>query len=144
MTAMRTGQRPRSKLRRPLVFVWRSAPGWTVVNLGLVLVQGVMQVGQSALSLLGIASLLLSFHWGIGAALVVAAIPGVFARWKFSRRMYAWQKQRTPAERQAWYFDWLLTRDLHAKEIRLFDLGALFMGRFRDLRRLLRREKLEI
>src|SRR5690242_8472753 len=31
-----------SKPLRPLLFVWRGAPGWTLVNLGLVLVQGVL------------------------------------------------------------------------------------------------------
>ena len=91
--------------------------------------------------LLGLAGLLLSFHWGIGAALMLSALPGVFTRWKFSRRMHAWQKERTPAERQAWYFDWLLTRDLHAKEIRLLDLGALFGERFSALRRQLRSDE---
>jgi ATP-binding cassette subfamily B protein len=108
------------------------------------IVTGIMQVGQSGISLLGIAGLLVSFHWGVGAALVAAAIPGVLVRWNYSRSTYAWQKQRTPTERQAWYLDWLLTRDTHAKEIRLFHLGSLFMRRFRDLRRQLRHEKLEI
>jgi ATP-binding cassette subfamily B protein len=108
------------------------------------MVNGVMQIGQNAISLLGLAGLLLAFHWGVGVALVVSAIPGVYTRWKYSRRMYSWQKQRTSAERQAWYFDWLLTRDLHAKEVRLFDLGALFRTRFSDLRRQLRDEKLSL
>jgi ATP-binding cassette subfamily B protein len=108
------------------------------------MVNGVMQIGQNAISLLGLTGLLLAFHWGIGVALVASALPGVFARWKFSRRMHAWQKQRTSSERQAWYFDWLLTRDTHAKEIRLLDLGELFRRRFSELRRQLRREKLGI
>jgi len=63
---------------------------------------------------------------------------------KYAGQTYRWQRQRTPAERQSWYFHWMLTGDVHAKEIRLFDLGSLFMGRFRDLRQQLRRERLEI
>ena len=38
--------------------------------------------------------------------------------------------------------NWLLTGGIHAKEVRLFGLGDLFAARFRDLRRLLRRERL--
>jgi len=38
----------------------------------------------------------------------------------------------------------MLTGDVHAKEIRLFDLGSLFRRRFRDLRQQLRRERIEI
>jgi ATP-binding cassette, subfamily B, bacterial len=106
------------------------------------MVNGVMQIGQNLISLLGLAGLLLALHWGIVAALVLSCLPGVYIRWKFSRQMHAWQKERTASERQAWYFDWLLTRDLHAKEIRLLDLGPLFRGRFAELRRQLREEKL--
>ena len=108
------------------------------------IVNGLVQVAQSGISLLAMAGLLLSFHWGIAAILFVAAIPGLFVRLRYAGQTYRWQRQRTSAERQAWYFHWLLTGDGHAKEIRQFDLGSLFMRRFRDLRQQLRREKIEI
>jgi ATP-binding cassette subfamily B protein len=108
------------------------------------IVNGLAQVGQSGVSLLAMAGLLFSFHWGVVAILFAAAIPGAFVRLRYAGKMYRWQRERTPAERRAWYFNWLLTGDMHAKEIRLFDLGSLFMRRFRDLRQQLRRERLEI
>src|SRR5439155_13237463 len=48
------------------------------------------------------------------------------------------------AERQAWYFNWTLSRDTHAKEIRLFDLGGLFIERFQKLRTQIRQERLRL
>lgn len=108
------------------------------------ILDSLMQVGQSGVSLLAMAGLLFSFHWGIALVLFAAAIPGVLVRLKYSKKMYLWQRRRTPAERKTGYFNWMLTGYSHAKEIRLFNLGGLFVGRFRDLRQQLRRERLKI
>jgi len=108
------------------------------------ILNGLVQVGQNSISLLAMAGLLFSFHWGIAAILFVATIPGLLVRLRYAGLAYRWQRQRTCAERQAWYFHWMLTGDVHAKEIRLFDLGTLFRQRFRDLRRRLRQERIRI
>jgi ATP-binding cassette subfamily B protein len=94
------------------------------------LLHSLLQIGQSSISLLALAGLLYLFH--------------CFVRFKYAVKLYAWERQQTPAERQAWYLSWLLTRDVYAKEVRLLHLGPLFMDRFRRLRALLRREKLSI
>jgi len=106
------------------------------------IVNGLVNVAQNGITLVGIAALLLSCHWGIAVVLFAAMIPGVFLRLKYAGRMYRWQRDRSATERRASYLNWLLTSEIHAKEVRLFDLGKLFVGRFRDLRRLLRREKI--
>jgi ATP-binding cassette subfamily B protein len=108
------------------------------------ILNSLIQLGQSSISLFAIAALLLSFHWGMFAILIFAALPGILLRVRHAGQMYNWQRQQTPTERQSWYINWILTGDMHAKEIRLFDLGALFIRRFRDLRRQLRREKLKM
>ena len=106
------------------------------------IVNGLVSVAQNGVTLAGIAALLLSCHWGIAVVLFVAMIPGVFLQLKYAGRMYRWQRDRSATERRASYLNWLLTSEIHAKEVRLFDLGKLFVKRFRDLRRLLRREKI--
>ena len=108
------------------------------------IVNGLAQIGQSGISLLAMGGLLLSFHWGIAVLLFAAVIPGIVVRIRYSGRMYRWQRERTSTERQAGYLNWMLTGSSHAKEIRLFDLGALFIDRFRALRRKLRKERLAI
>ena len=108
------------------------------------IVTGLVQAGQNSVSLLAMAGLLLSFHWGVAVILFAAVFPGILVRLKHSGVMYRWQRRQTPAERQSWYYHWMLTGDIHAKEIRLFDLGALFIGRFRKLRKRLMHERIEI
>jgi ATP-binding cassette subfamily B protein len=108
------------------------------------IINGLVQLGQSGISLLAMAGLLLSFHWGVTVLLFAAAAPGILVRLKYSEKMYSWQRERTQTERKAHYFNWILTGDAHAKEIRLFDLGNMFKHRFSDLRKQLRQEKLEI
>jgi len=103
-----------------------------------------MQIGQSALSLLTMAGLLFFLNWGIPAILFTSVIPRVIVRLKYAGVMYRWQRRQTSIERQSRYFSEIITNDSHAKEIRLFNLGSLFKRRFRDLRRQLRREKLAI
>jgi ATP-binding cassette subfamily B protein len=108
------------------------------------LVNGLAQIGQNGISLLAMAALLFLFHWIVAAVLFVAVIPGIAVRLWYADRMYRWARERTPTERHAGYLNWMLTGSGHAKEIRLFDLGPLFMRRFRDFRRILRGERLGI
>lgn len=108
------------------------------------IVNGLLQVSQSAITLAAIAGLLFSFYWGLAVALLAAAVPGIILRARQADQSYRWRREQTPAERRAWYFHWLLTGIVHAKEIRLFDLGALFRRRFRETRAGVRRERLEL
>jgi ATP-binding cassette subfamily B protein len=108
------------------------------------IVNGLAQIGQNVISLLAIAALLLSFHWIIAVILFIAVISGAAVRLIYTGKMYRWQREQTSTERQAGYLNWMLTDSSHAKEIRLFDLGPLFMRRFRDVRWKLRKGRLAI
>ena len=74
--------------------------------------------------------------------LLVAALPSAIARLIYSRKLFNLAERQTETERRAWYYHWMLTDSVHAKEVRLFDLGSLFQSRFRDLRRILREDRL--
>ena len=108
------------------------------------IINGLSQLGQNSISLVAMVGLLFFFHWLVGLILFTAALPGLVVRLKFSNRMYHWQRNRTSDERKTAYYNWILTGDTHAKEVRLFGLGDLFIKRFNQLRRKLRREKLVI
>jgi ATP-binding cassette, subfamily B, bacterial len=108
------------------------------------LLAGLTQLIQNGISLIAIAGLLLWLHWGIVALLLIVAIPGALVRLHYANKVHAWERQRTPTERQAWYYNGILTRDTHAKEVRLFNLGGLFMTRFREVRAQLRQQRLKI
>ena len=97
------------------------------------IVNGLAQIGQNGISLLAMAGFL---SWNVA----VCRLPGVAVRLGYAGKMYRWQREQTSTERQAGYLNWMLTDSSH----RLYDLGPLFMRRFRDLRRKLRGERLRI
>jgi len=99
---------------------------------------------QHGLSLLAMAALLLSLHLSLALIVLVAVAPEVLVHLKFANDLYAWRRKRTLTERYAQYYDWMMTGPLHAQELRLFGLGGLFMRKFRDLRALLRHERLSM
>jgi len=108
------------------------------------IVNGLTQFGQNGISLVAMAGLLLSFYWGVAVVLFIAVVPGILVRIRYSGKMYLWQRERTGIERKTHYLNWILTGDAHAKEVRLFALGDLFIQQFSSLRKMLRREKIEI
>jgi ATP-binding cassette subfamily B protein len=108
------------------------------------IVNGLVQLGQNGISLLGVAALLVTSAAWAGIILFAAALPAAFVRILYSRRLFRFEQQQTESERLAWYYHWMLTNAVHAKEIRLFHLGPLFKERFHDLRKLLRSGRLAI
>lgn len=108
------------------------------------IVNGVVNVFQNAVTLVAIAGLLFAVHWTIPAVLAASLAPGMLLRLKFSGVLFKWQSLRSTVDRAATYLNWMLTGQFYAKEIRVFDLGALFIERFHDLRDRLRREKIGI
>ena len=108
------------------------------------IVQALTQFSQNGISLLALAGLLFYLHWAVAAVLFIAVLPGIIVKIRHADRLYKWQSSRTETERRTYYYHWMLTGELHAKEVRLFDLGNLFRRRYRDLREMLRREQLRL
>jgi ATP-binding cassette, subfamily B, bacterial len=96
--------------------------------------QRLVEVAQQSISLSAMMALLISLHWGVAGILLVAAIPSVLVKVSSANRLYRWHQQKTGIDRQASYINWMLTNAFFAKEIRLFNLGQLFRGRFQQLR----------
>lgn len=108
------------------------------------IVNGLSQIAQNGVSLLAIGALLLAFHWIIAVILFVAVSAGAALRIVHTGKLYRWQRENTATERQAGYYHGILTGSGYSKEVRLFDLGKLFMDRARDLRRKLREGRLTL
>ncbi len=106
------------------------------------IVDGLVRLAQSSMTLLAMVALLFSFHWGVAVVLFAAAVPGVLVKLRYAGQMFRWQRERTPAERLANYFQWLITSSSAAKEMRVFDLGNIFVNRFRSQRQTIRKERL--
>jgi ATP-binding cassette subfamily B protein len=108
-----------------------------VVTSALLLIKSVTFLAAALL-------LMVNIDWRIVPALVVSVLPLLYVRMKFTRRQFLWQKERTQRERQASYFELLLTSDRHAKQLRLGGLGDYFSEKFKNLRDSIRSEALEI
>jgi len=105
---------------------------------------GLLQIGQNVVSFAGVAALLFAMGWPVALVLFLAAIPGALIRVVFARRLFRFEQAQAENERRAWYYHWLLTDGQHAKEVRLFNLGAIFRQRFLELRSSLRQGRLRI
>ena len=108
------------------------------------ILNALLQMGQNAISLLTMAALLWWMHWGVIPILVLTAIPYFIVKLKQSNQLYAWERERAPLDRKAWYAHMLLTQAGAAKEVRLFDLGHRLRQWFADARSVLRRERIAL
>ena len=106
------------------------------------ILNALLQFGQDAISLLAMVGILWWLHWGVIPVLMLTAVPYFFVRLQQSNRLYAWERERTPLQRKAWYVNTLLTQATAAKEVRLFDLGPRLRQWFLDARSVLRRERI--
>jgi ATP-binding cassette, subfamily B, bacterial len=92
-----------------------------------------LTVIKNLITLATFAALLWTVAWWSAALLIVAAIPSFIAETRLSGeafRLYSW---RAPEGRRLNYLEWILTRDSHVKEVKLYDLGPLVLGRYRGL-----------
>jgi len=108
------------------------------------LVNSMLQAAQASLSLVALASLLLSLNWAVALVLFLASVPSAALRLRYAGRLYLWRRRRTADERLSWYLHFLLTDGQYAKEARMLDLSVMLAARFRDLRARLRGERLAI
>ena len=108
------------------------------------ILNALLQFCQDAISLLAMAGILWWLHWGVIPVLMLTAIPYFFVRLQQANKLFAWERERTPLERKAWYVNTLLTQATAAKEIRLFGLGPLLRQWFQEARSVLRRERIAL
>ncbi|MGR4067847.1 ABC transporter ATP-binding protein [Billgrantia sp. C5P2] len=103
-----------------------------------------MMLSRNGLMLAAVVVLIVSIDWLLLPVLLVAILPGLLVRLHFTRHLYDWQRRRTQMERKASYLDWLMTSNLHAKELRIYQLGDHLRAQYSKLRGRIRRERLLI
>jgi ATP-binding cassette, subfamily B, bacterial len=88
---------------------------------------------QSFITLVGYAALLVRFSGWAVLALCVATVPATLAEMRFSKLAFRVRNWRSPESRRLLYLEYVLANDEHAKEVKLFGLGTMLLGRYRDL-----------
>jgi len=97
------------------------------------LVSEAFSLVQNLLTLAGYAALLLQFSGWVVLALMLATIPATIAEMRFSKATFRLRNWRSPDSRRLIYLEYVLANDEHAKEVKLFGLGPMFLARYKEL-----------
>jgi ATP-binding cassette subfamily B protein len=90
-------------------------------------------LAQNAISLVSYGALLVQFSpWAV-AVLLLAGLPAFVAEAKFSGDAFRLFRWRSPETRMRAYLETVLAREDHAKEVKLYGLGARLLDRYRDI-----------
>ncbi|TLU83384.1 MAG: ABC transporter ATP-binding protein [Chlorobium sp.] len=108
----------------------------------MIIVRGIMGISQNIITLFALGGLFIMFHWALVLGLFLSVIPGFLVRMFFSEKLFQQYQRLTEEERKMSYLNWLLTGDLHAKELRLLNTGSYFKKRYASLRASIKKEKL--
>jgi ATP-binding cassette subfamily B protein len=85
---------------------------------------------QNAIAIASFSVLLAHFSpWAV-VVLIFGGLPAFFAETKFSGDAFRLFRWRAPETRMQTYLETALAREDHAKEVKLFDLGRLLLGRY--------------
>ena len=99
----------------------------------LSLVNRTFSLAQNAVTLTSYAILLYQFNVWAVVILLLAGFPSFFAETKFAGDAFRLFRWRSPESRMQMYLETVLAREDHAKEVKLFRIGPLFLQRYRDI-----------
>ncbi len=89
-----------------------------------------MSIFQNGLTLLVICVVMFSIHWIVPVIILALALPTFWLRVRLSRKLFELEKSQTNEQRQALYYDRVLTGKEYAKEVRIFHLGNYFRKKY--------------
>ncbi|MFZ1395917.1 MAG: ABC transporter ATP-binding protein [Candidatus Promineifilaceae bacterium] len=99
---------------------------------------------QAVITLVAMIGILFSFAWWIPLVLLLGAIPAFVVSVSLSRKIFSWRLLNTLNQRRLGYYNTVLTSDKAAAELRLYKLDDHFKPAHTQLRRRLRKERLDI
>jgi ATP-binding cassette subfamily B protein len=88
---------------------------------------------QSVLTLLGYSALVSRYSLWAVLGVLLATVPATLAEMRYSKTAFRLRNWRSPDSRRLMYLEYVLANDEHAKEVKLFGLGPLFLGRYKAL-----------
>ena len=101
-------------------------------------------LAQGSVTLISMMVLLLPYGAWLPLVLLASSLPVLWVVMRYRRTQHAWQKQVSAAERRAWYYDWLLTSEEAAAELRLFGTDSLFINLYAEIRARLKSDRLRL
>jgi ATP-binding cassette subfamily B protein len=117
---------------------------WEATYRPIGLIDSLGSILQNGLTLACMLFVLLRFGFWFPAALALSTVPALWVVLDTNLRQHHWRHRAAKEERRAWYYDWILTDNATACELRLFGLADHFATRFQNLRTHLRQERLSL
>jgi ATP-binding cassette, subfamily B, bacterial len=99
----------------------------------LSVVTGLFQLAQNLITLVGYAFILFKFSALAVVALFIASLPATLMEIRYSNQAFRQRNRRAPESRRLSYLEHVLANDEHAKEVKTLGLGALLLGRYKEL-----------
>src|SRR6266516_5219218 len=90
-------------------------------------------IGSQCVTLISVVIVLLYWNWWLGLLILIAPLPSVVSQIFYGQQSYKIERERTQQYRRLSYLQFLTTNSHSVKEIRLFRLGDLFLGRYKQL-----------
>ncbi len=87
-------------------------------------------LGRTIVTLFTLIFLLLHLAWWLAIVALIVPIPAFFSSTRYGWRGYQLMRRQSPERRLMAYFVTLMTTDTYNKEIKLFNLGDFFTGKF--------------
>lgn len=109
-----------------------------------VVINTLFEIIKNSMSMVAFGSILITIDWLLLPILALFIIPTFLVRINFADKFNEWRIRQTPLERQSEYYSTLITTEQHAKEIRIYNLGAYFKDAFMKIKMVLLGEKLKI
>jgi ATP-binding cassette subfamily B protein len=114
------------------------------VSQPLALLESLGSLVQNGVTLVALAAMLATYALWLPLLLLATALPGLWVMGRNILREHRWRLQNTPLERRARYYDFLLTEQKAAAELRLFAAGDHFHRAFGELRARIRAGRLDL
>jgi len=97
------------------------------------LLQSNLQILRSMFSLVAYGAVLLHFSPWVVISLGIALIPAFICEAQFAGKLFQLKNRNASADRRLRYYEYALTSDEYAKEIKLFGLGNDFIKRYEEM-----------
>jgi ATP-binding cassette, subfamily B, bacterial len=97
---------------------------------------------QSCITLVAMGALLIPYGLWLPLTLIASTLPAFYGVLLFNRLSHKWWQETTKDRRWAQYYSNMLTVDVVASEVRLFDLGEFFHASYQAIRNQLRAGRL--
>jgi ATP-binding cassette, subfamily B, bacterial len=108
----------------------------------LTLLDSLGSLAQNGITLAAMLAVLVPYGAWLPFALLASTLPALYVILRHTLRQHHWRLRTTADERRSWYYDWLLTDNRTAAELRLFGLADYARSVYQSLRARLRKERI--